>query len=261
MKNIMKVGSSLLVALMVFLSSGCGCALKESKIIERSTTLKGTSLEYDAQTAIDYTATYKIVINNGTTQEIREYTVKRDMDSDTYYMTTKTGTAKVNETVKFEIVNEKLYMDGEIVKYQKGDATPISLLQYNSPARAYPYMSLLGSADYHSIINVSYEDYKSVPFNACTPEDVRVEEDLPDILVSYIKDSLSCEAKRKLFSKETTYTVKYRVSTNELTTIEVQTDKYQRISKVNQVNNIVVPGQASQTVENITYSVSFEDVK
>ena len=261
MKRVFKVGSTIALMASVILSSGCGCTLKSKKVIERTTALKETQLDRIDDELVDYVVTYKKVSNNGIIESVSEYIVKRDVDGDVYYLTNRQGSAPVGETINYTTIEEKIFVEDEVVKYSIGEVTVNLPSNYKTPAAAFIYLSTIASTtDYYNRTTVKYDIYKEVPYNACTPAEIAQEEDLPGILESFIDDTLSCQAKRKLFSKNTTYTVKYRVNTTQLTEMVISTDKNNRITSVNETNNIVVSGPAAQTVEKITFTVEYKDI-
>ena len=265
MKKLLKVGSSVLAAGMVLLTSGCGCSLKEEKVIERSTSLKGTELGYVEDNPKDYVATYKVVHTDGDVKTVTTYTIKRDIEGDIYYFTKVTGAGPASKIIEYETVEEKLYKENGIVKYETPTGV-LSLPQFISPAAAFPHLKDMvegTKTHYYGYSWGAYDLYKQVPYNACTPEGFGNPSSLPDILDSYIESSLDCKTTRELFGKKTTYEVQYRVSISELTKITVKSDKNNIITSVTQVNNRVSSNnnEATQEVESITYTLSYEDVK
>ena len=136
MRNITKFGSSLLVAGTLLLTSGCSRSMKTEKIDEQTEQLKLSDIEYLDDKLVDYIATYKLVKNDGVTESLEEYTVKRDVDGNIYYLTTTFGSAAVGSEMKTTKIDEKLFMDGETLKYQKGEnvADSIISLDHTTPS-------------------------------------------------------------------------------------------------------------------------------
>lgn len=261
MRNITKFGSSLLVAGTLLLTSGCSCSMKAKKIDEQTEQLKLSDIEYLDDKLVDYIATYKLVKNDGVTESLEEYTVKRDVDGNIYYLTTTFGSAAVGSEMKTTKIDEKLFMDGETLKYQKGEnvADSIISLDHTTPSHAFIDLSTLkATSDYYGYTHSVYNEYRSVPFNACASNNTVIA-DLPDYSSGFGIQHLSCNAKKKTFGKEYTYEINYSISVSEIVSITVKADKNNKITSVTKVNTFSV-NETDKIVTTMTFNVSYTNV-
>lgn len=261
MKKVVKIGSTLAMASVVLLSSGCSCGLKQSKVNERTQATMDSSLDYSK----DFTITRKVTYTQKQDDEnvtVKEYVyvMKRDAANDAveYSASVKTG-KEGEELVENTSLSEyvKLYNQGGTVYLIYNQSTPIAT-DYSSTYYAAIATGELVSGtsikyDYYSLLAATYDIYKTTPFHACAEGGVKTQ--VPEIFETTSKKSLTCKAKRKLFGKDTTYTISYRVSLSEIRDLVIKTDKENKIVSVTETNKIAVAGQEPVT-EVIEFTVA-----
>lgn len=256
MKKLVKIGSMLTMAGVVLLSSGCSCSLKQGKVNERTQALMETELDY----AKDFTLKYKIT----TTQEQEDgsvnvvevsHTMTRIAEGNVFEFVSVAKNGKQGEELQEDASNSqtvKMYADGSGVKV-KVDETVIDT-NYQSSYYAFQDTALLVKDkkikyDYYKIMLGSFDDYKITPFHACSESGDK--DQIPYAVGAYKHSETTCKAKKKLFGKEATYEVAYRVSISEFRNVTIKADKENKLISAVEKNTIAVPEQKPkyETVE------------
>ena len=261
MKKLVKIGSVLTMAGTVLLSSGCSCGVKQSKINERSQATMESSLDYSK----NFTVTHKVKQTqkqSDDTVSVKEYVyvMTRDADNNSveYTATVKAG-KEGEDLVENQASAEKikLYQQGGIVYISINENAPMPTDYSSTYYAAIDTATLVSSKvikyDYDKLFGSSYDTYKVTPYHACAEGGDITQ--VPEILSTFAKTSLTCKAKKKLFGKDTTYTINYRVSVGELRELVIKTDKENNIISVYGTNKIAVSGQEPVT-EVIEFTVA-----
>lgn len=267
MKKVVKMGSLFALAGATLLSSGCSCSLSKSKLDERTKEVYESSVAYDQNYTTEFTLVSKQEQSDGKVVVSQTYVkTTRDAQNDSFVFDVETKQGYEGE--ELQIVeeftgNEKIYKDGSIVKLQKLNGTVVDLEQLSTVYAYRETVSLRADGliilNYHEFGVGGYDKYKEIVYHGCSSSGDALA--IPDIHVASVdsqlgkEESLSCEAKKKLFGKDATYTVKYRVSISEITEVVIKTNKDNDIVEVNQENKIAVAGE-NPIIENITYKIS-----
>lgn len=238
MKKIVKFATAIVTSFMLLVTSGCSCNLNQKKTNERSEKLYNTVLNsVNGRDLTDYLGTLKIVTVESNMVTEKELVISKDVDGNAYNITTSVGSALTGEKITPTTINEKIYSVDSDIWHVEGELISTLPRSYSSVDQAYSdIISENGRAIYDDVsanikwndISDAYNYYKSIPYNACATTGN------PLILPYYANANrvLECRTKRKLFSKLTTYTIKYRRSIDEFTNLVITTDGNQKIVEV-----------------------------
>lgn len=248
MKKLVKIGSMLTMAGVVLLSSGCACNLKQGKVNERAQALMESDLDYGN----DFTLTYKIT----TTQKQEDgsnsiveltHTMKRIAASNSFEFTSVAKKGSKADELQEDADNSQtvaMYVDAGVVKVKVGET--VNDTTYLIPFNALQNTSHLVEEemikyDYYNIFINTFANYKLTPYHGCSESGDK--DLLPEAVGAFNHSETKCKATKKIFGKDATYDVSYRVSISELRNVVVKTDKDNKLVSVVENNTIAVPSQ------------------
>lgn len=274
MKKFVKLGAMLsMTGILVLSTTGCSCSMSKKKIDAETLALSNSDLLSKNENPVDFTATYRETTTDENGVKSVTYIVSRDADTKTYYFTTTTGEGANSEEMSTITISQKVYSENGAVWVKEttnSNSNPVKT-NYGETYYAYRYSSDLVAAgvfesDYYKIISGSYDTFKMMPYNGCATEGDQSA--LPSILATYLKkdeetqkDKSVCEkAKRKLFSKEYTFNINYRVSTSELVKYEIKMNKDDKLTYVKKDSTVAVAGTNGKKILT-EFIISYDDVK
>lgn len=255
MKKVVKFFSLFMLAGATLLSSGCSCSLSKSKLEERTSAVYESEVDYNSNFTIEVKTVSKQEQEDGKI-EVSELFIKttRNVESKSFVFNIETKSGYEGEKLKdFPIKpsTEKIYQDGELI-FAENIAGNIT--QLNQLSLIYSYQETESLAknstllmDYFQYGVGMYDQYKETVYHGCSPSgDVTK---VPNIHKASVdsemdkKESFSCKAKKKLFGKDATYTLKYRISISEIVEVIIKTDKNNNIIEATQHNIVAVAGE------------------
>ena len=261
MKKTIKFATAAIMSFMLLITSGCSCNLNQKKTNQRSEQLSNTVLKLvNNDVLTDYLGTVKVVKVSSNMVIEKELVVSRDVDGNAYNISTSVGTALVGETITPTTVKEQIYSVNGDIWHVKGESTQILPRSYANVEEAYNaiisengrelYDDQIANRKWNDISDV-YNYYKSIPLNACAT--IGNPEQLP-YYANYNR-VLHCTTKRKLFSKLTTYTIEYRRTIDEFTSLTITTDGNQKLVEVKETVS-----RHNETVFTVSLNIAYDDV-
>lgn len=255
MKKIVKLSALLAVVGVGVLSGGCSCKLKKDKLNTRAEAMASKELAPSS----DFVITNKIVDKQENDEKV--ITIK-----ETSYRMEKEGTTiKISVTEKSGIEGEELatVSTSTLDIYQENNRVYINRDKQKIETAYTSSWAYYIDSGYHDVFVKKYDEYKITPYHGCAEVGTKGDPtQVPYILKNSISkynpkdDTLTCSAKRKVFGKEATYKVRYRVSISQITEVEILSDKNDKLKRVIEDTSIgVIGGKAID--RKITFNVEY----
>lgn len=267
MKKLVKFCSGITLAGMVLLSSGCSCSLSKDKLNERTQAVYDSTVDY----ASNYETVYKIVQKQENSEgkvAVSQTIIKttRDVEKNqfTFDVDTKMGfEGEELQTYDYLTGTASIYSQGNVV-FVKNLNDTISATSYTSPVEAYKATADLVKEnklllDYYSFGVGAHDKYKETVFHGCSTKGNVVE--VPDIHAPSVdskqdrEETFSCKGKKKLFGKDATYTLHFRVSVFEERDVTIVTNKDNHITEVNE-SSVRYEANEKAINQSITFTIS-----
>jgi len=259
---------------VIFLSSGCSCSVKQDKIDASADAIKAKKVFMNGNEFVDFTTNLKITeISNGV-EKIKTIVVKRDIEGkkDVYEYNVKVNEGEGVQDVVTE--SQEVYVDsvdGKVyIKEINDNINPPYMTNYIDPSAVFMDTATLAddeklSVNYYEFSEGFHELYKYVPYNGCSSASKdadsgkSIREQLPNIASSTV-NTVACEVEKKLFKKDYTYTLFYRISFDYLRNITIISDAENRIASIRVEDSIAKPeGKIDKIISEFT--ISYGDVK
>lgn len=244
-----------LLALSTFGLTTSGCAISKNKINEIT--------EKVSETEFDYTKSFELTWVEKSTQKIDEDKTSVEVVTVTYAYDEETDAFKFTilqeegiEGEDLEKVTEhtdKIFKEDDIVYSQYADNKKFATA-YATTAEAFENSFELFArgkfaADYYSVLMTAYNNYTDVVYYGCSVAEDKSEknellEKVPGLLQTE-KSSLTCDAKRKLFSKTKVFELSYRVNASKLRDVTIKTDGDGRITYA-KTDDVITTGTSSK---------------
>ncbi len=249
MKKILKVLSAASLAAVLTVSTGCSCKIRTKVVDEVTAGLNNSELVSSTDEEIDFVAVY---VETGEDSK-KVTTVRRDFEHDIFvleYVHTSTSTG--NE-VKLKDEKYMLYKKENKV-YRKnlkveGEEVVETVVNYSTPYQA--YKNFTSTHEYHKLINGTYDEYKTVPFNACASDGNK---DNVSGIYSPSNELTECSAKKELFKKEYTFEIGYNTSVIEWNDVKMTVNENNMITSLEVIKSVSDNSNAGSFTLTIDYS-------
>lgn len=270
MKKLTKF-ASLLSLVSVFFVSGCSCSVKEDKYKDEVDAIGNSDLLKLSDVYTDFSATYIKTTTDaegGVTTET--YIVSRDVSTRAWKYTKIINVkAAGEETGKETKISRVVYLEGTDTYIAEIDENNVLSNKYKTsygdPQEIFTkkvsselYNSGRIDADYYDLIGASYNNYKTIPFNACIENADKTQ--IYQIGNGYThKNDVSCSVEKPLFGKDYTYSVHYRVSIDRVRDMVFQANNDNRLVSVKLDDAIALSGGVT-VKESINLTIAYSDV-